>query len=338
MTKQFFTLRELAILHGSLVSITRFHAWGRAQFFLLQNAFRDAIIAGYHIAKRNITNKYLRSAKTTTEREAALNRGIKEFAAFEKQEIPNQSKYRLEFLAPDNIARALWNSRRRITITPEARNELRLLHTHLADSTNRWESRIGHIIPRRPHITGYNDASNEGGGLFNETLQFWTDIRWSAKVRQGRTRQPNHADYIQIDVLEYIMVILQVAGTIEVLRTSNREHLRRLFGHEIPAEPLLLDWCDNIVSVYWIKHGKSNTKRAQNLVRILAEILLSFDSLGLSSQYITSASNECADNISRPDLSLSPLDNRTQLFLKHLPKSLGQLVPASSIISNSFTI
>ena len=56
-------------------------------------------------------------------------------------------------------------------------------------------------------------ADLEGGGYFTH-LSYWFDIVWSDRVRRGINEKADHPNFVHINSLEYIVVLLQLAAAI----------------------------------------------------------------------------------------------------------------------------
>jgi hypothetical protein len=82
------------------------------------------------------------------------------------------------------------------------------------------------------------DASHQAGGGLSADLQFWFDVQWSARVRRGCTLDPKDPDFVHINCLEFIAVLLQLAACIVVTLATGYADTR--CGERIPEIPHLL--------------------------------------------------------------------------------------------------
>ena len=275
-----FTIREAAELHGTLQSITRYTRHARALFFTLQNVFRDILKKRYYILKRWY-DKNEESEKIARDLPAAL-------------------MTRLSHLVLRGHAKLLWNSRAESRVTPPLRSELQAIYNDLRDYSSDWSISLGHYVPRVPHIQTLGDASELGGGAHNPTMQIWFYLLWSDRIRKGvKLRDTDDPNYVHINCLEFIVVILQLVAIIVACDTLPPDTLRAIFkSGRIPAEPIVLAWCDNTSAESWANRVSSKSLKGQNLVRIYAELLRSTH-LGFNCDHISTQENGKADFISR---------------------------------------
>jgi hypothetical protein len=280
LVRRSFTIRDAAELVGSLESISGYHRWGRTCFFTLQNILRSALRIRYHQTK----GYYDRHP---------------ELATRIRKQLPASLLYRLAFLVDKSMAQLLWNSKVPLLMTPRLSAELTILHDYLSDFSLPWSDSIGHHIPRDPHVVFTGDASPLGGGAYSPALEVWFDIFWSKRIQLGFLKKPSEMDYVHINSLEFIIVILQFAAFIVAMETFDAVQLRRLFPRGIPAEPDLLALTDNTSALSWATKVTTSSLQGQNLVRILGEMMFR-SSAGLNGQHIPGEENLVADFISRP--------------------------------------
>ena len=275
-----FTLLQMAELHGKLEHISRFTTWGRVWFYALQNLMREVI--------RQRTFVVLRMARRA---------GIADKFA---QELEPSLLKRLEPLMAKWMARILWNDRTGITMPKAVWSCLQALHDYLANPRLPWKQQIGFIIDRDPHVISYGDAATTkgGGGAHCASLKFWFDVVWSAElslaIRSGK---------VDINCLEFVVVLLQLVGILERMRTLSPLERATFFPNGVPAELVVLIWCDNVSAMQWAATLGSKSLAGQRLLGFLAELLRQHP-VGLNSKYISTEENVLADFISR----LSPTD------------------------------
>jgi hypothetical protein len=332
-------------LLGLLEDAARYNKWGRAWFFLLHNALRDALTKRAYYVSR-VFNR---------EGKKSLLRKI----------LPGKLHHRILSLVSREHATLLWGSKTNTAITPVLRGCIQELLYSFSNFS--WTAKIPFIIPRDPSVTTTGDASEIGGGGFSSSMQFWFDVWWSDEVKYRLTLPASDARYIQINCLEFIVVILQLAATIVFFQTPI-EVLRAFFPDGIPSMPILLAWTDNTASMAWANKVSTGSIRGQYLLTIYAELLRLFD-VGVNCDHISGDFNVLADFISRPThFNLSPAARAEQIFLQFsymrtwrffqpspmllqllrshllaaswpgrpsLPTNLGHFVPDASTISNS---
>ena len=277
------TLIQAAELHGTLADASRAYRPGRALFFGFQNALRRAIQVRFHQVK----GYYNRRQKMTN------------LAA----QLPKDLHHRLDSLIARDIAALLWRTKTAITIPDSVRHEIYQLHAHLADITKPWSISIGHVIPRDAQFTSLGDACGIGGGAYCHELQYWFDVIWSDQTRQNFV-----AGRIHINLLEFIIVLLQLAATIT--RAEAKEN-------RFAIQPLskLLIRTDNSPSRNWAHKVSAKSERGQLLVSLYAAFLERTD-LTVACDHIAGVNNTLADFISRPPPEPhSHLERCQQIFL-----------------------
>lgn len=351
LSKSDFNLREISSLHGSLESLTTDIRWARPLFFGLQSTIRRVLVARYHVLQRWYRD---------SQRDAKL-----------REQLPESLLQRCDALIARDKAMLLWSSRQTIPISKELCENLQMIHAVLADPLVQWAAPIAHLIPRDHHFETIGDASTLGGGAHCQKLEYWLDVVWSDKVSQATKLAPSHHDFVHINCLEFIVVILQVAAAIEFFKDANSLCLRHYFPKAVPAHPIMLCQTDNTSAMAWTNRLSAASPKSQSLIAILAA-LLRRTNIGLTAQHIPGKTNILADFISRPsNYSLLHPARTEQIFQQHellrtwryfrpspklvrllnwslfnklppglpsLPKTLGQFVLDASTISCSCII
>lgn len=345
-----FDLLECAEMLGHLGSATTTCRWARVLFFGLQNLLRLHLVAQYHKAK-GYFDRSGGAARIT----AALEPGLAK---------------RFDSLVSREVAAILWRSKKRFSITAPVRAELQFLHTYLSDFSNPWEVLIGHVVPRSPTYESAGDASLTGGGAINDSLGFWFDCRWSPRILRGAKLNPRHPDYVHINCLEFIVLLLQIAACIVYLEAPYDLTLLGLPVDFPPVIPVLLALTDNMASKSWVHRVITASPHGQALIQIYAAFLRR-SNIGLQCEHIPGVLNVEPDFISRPNLRLAPHDWYAQIFRKVprlqfynyfqpspeliselqlrlfsdsplglpvLPRNLGRFVPAVSTTTGFVTI
>ena len=137
--KTSFPLRELASLHGILVSMTHYMAWSRPLFHLLQNVIRIEL----HWQYLNLQGYYHRTGQIQAIRETLLPMAMN----------------RLSVLVTRDKASILWSSWAQMTITASLRSCLTTIHGMLDNPSQWWAQPIGYIVPRDRDVVSFSDAS-----------------------------------------------------------------------------------------------------------------------------------------------------------------------------------
>ena len=296
ISKTSFTILEAAELHGTLADASRANRQGRTLFFSFQNAFRRAIQTRFN----QVRGFYSRKNK------------IKQFQA----QLPKHLHSRIDSMIARDMAALLWSTKSKIAVTATVRDELTYLHSLLANPNYKWEMQIGHVIPRDPQFTSTGDACLTGGGAYCHELEFWFDVAWS-------TRTTNAIDEgaIHINMVEFVVVILQLAATIAVVEEQERQQPATASESQtkIPKLAKLLIQTDNSPSQNWAHKVSSKSDNGQQLVRTYAA-LLNRTSLAVHSSHIKGSTNDLADFLSRQNFNSHPPAIRHQQIYEKEPK------------------
>jgi hypothetical protein len=346
-----YDLLEISHLLGVLENHTKYARWARCWYFALQNHARRALFARYQILAR----QYQRRGQELR------------FA----RQLPVSLLHRVDSLVAKDKALLLWSTRQRFSVDSIMLDALGHLLAYIENTASPWEVPLGMIIPREPHFWSRGDASLTGGGAYCPGLLFWFDVAWSPKVRHGtRNVKPSSPDYVHINALEFIVIILQLAAIKARLDLATVQDSLTYFPAGRPDIPVWLGETDNTVSKSWENRATSRTSQGQGLVSIYSELLRT-SSIHTQCQHLAGVLNTVADDISRNDFSLPSNLRCSQLFLKHpsiasldyflpspellllltsqlyskrspapcaLPTVLGQFVPAGCTIFGSVTI
>jgi hypothetical protein len=345
-----FDLLQCAEMLGHLGSATTTCRWARVLFFGLQNLLRVHLVAQYHKSKGYFDRRG----------------GAARIAA----DLPPALAKRFDSLVAREVASLLWRTKKRFPITSLVHAEIQYLHSYLSDLSNPWEVLIGHVVPRCPNYRSAGDASQTGGGAINDSLGFWFDCRWNPRILAGVHFNSKHRDYVHINCLEFVVLLLQIVACVVYLEAPYDLTLLGLPADPLPTIPILLALTDNMSSKSWIHRVITSSSRGQALIQVYAA-LLRRSSLGLQCEHLAGVLNVEPDFISRPNLCLAPFDWYTQIFrtmprlrsynffqpspdlisliqsklfcdstpgLPELPRNLGRFVPAESITSGFVTI
>ena len=273
--KRVFTIRELAVLLGTLTDHSRPLPWFRARYAILFHLLGDTLRRRHHAMKHY-----------------NLRRKIRDNA---EAKLPQNLHFRLHSIVATEVAAALWQSKVTLTIADKERQALRDLSTYARSSTRSWTGAIGHMIPRDPDFTSYGDASLSAGGGYNTALRFYFILGWGPKITQGLRLPPAHGNYCHINDLEFIVIIMQLAATLAWMEDT------RWTG----IAPIISIWTDNTSSKAWASAAHARTPRLHGLVSLYAD-LLERGNLKPQTFYIASGDNHQADFLSRLDPHLSP--------------------------------
>ena len=282
------TLLEAAELHGILTDASRASRSGRASFFSFQNAMRRAIQQRFHQVKGYYQRTHRR----------------RHFASL----LPESLHNRLDSLTSREMAALLWKSNTPISLSEAVQFELRQLHSHLADTNRPWSISIAHVIPRDAQFTSLGDACGTGGGAFCNELEYWFDIVWAPTTRSAFL-----AGNIHINLLEFIVVIIQLAACI----TRAEQH-----GNPFQMQQLakVLIRTDNSPTRNWAHKASAKSERGQLLVSLYTA-LLDRTTMTIACDHIAGVDNSLADFLSRPPpLDSHPYSARCEQIYRQEPK------------------
>ena len=286
------SILEAATLHGTLADASRANRQGRTLFFGFQNALRRTIQQRFNQVRGYIS----RQGKT------------KKYTA----ELPKHLHHRIDSMIARDMAAMLWSHKVKIPLPPSVINELKHVHSLIANPTYKWEMQIGHVIPRDAQFTSIGDACLTAGGAFCDELEFWFDILWSTKTKQAIANKTIH-----INVMEFTIVILQLAAVITIMEEPNLQPtVAKNFPTGIPSLAKLLIRTDNSPSQNWAHKVSSRSEKGQHMVHLYAA-LLERTTLAVACNHISGKTNSLADFISRPPTHLpSPAFRHKQIFAK----------------------
>ena len=182
---------------------------------------------------------------------------------------------------------------------------------------------IGHVVPQDPNYHSAGDASQTRGRAINDSLGFWFDCRWNQRILRGVHLNPLHDDFVHINCLEYVVLLLQIVACVVYLEEPYDLRLLGLPLDPLPTIPILLALTNNSSSCSWIHKVITSSNRGQALIQVYAA-LLRRSSLGLQCGHITGVLNVEQDFIPRPNLCLAPYDWYNQIISARAKASIFQ--------------
>jgi hypothetical protein len=278
-----FTLLQAAILCGQLASTSKCNCWIRPYFFSIQNAIRAALIEKW----KKVQGFYKRNDIEATKA---------------NNNLPKHLERRLTPLIARDKALLLWHSKSTFPILAHVQKDIALMIDWLRDPAVLWEKSVAHWIPRDPTFVSAGNASQVAGGAITEELKFWFDVYWTERVRWGCKLPPSDPDFIHINALEFVVVLIQLAACVTALET---DYAKSICSDTLPQIPHLWAWTDNESSKSWANRLTTASPKAQPLLGILSR-LLQRNNIGFELGHIAGASNDGPDWISRSDLAPSP--------------------------------
>ena len=228
------------------------------------------------------------------------------------QQLPRSLKYRLDRLVDSTVASILWRSRATIPVTKLIRQELISIGDYIRSDPRPFLSPIAHIVQREINVHTLGDASYDAAGAYSPTLGLWFELVWT-EVFPPELLGKNLP---HINALEFVAVIVQFAAVVTFWSTSSPVTLQKCFPNGIPPQPLIQSLCDNTSSESWAKKGLG-TESVINLLKLWASLRSTYLDFQHGSEHISTTDNVVADDISRPDLSLTPFLRHQNLFQKH---------------------
>jgi hypothetical protein len=294
-TMSSFNIIELATLLGVLENHTKYARWARCWYTALQNHVRRVLRARYAVLDRLYKGR---------EQERRI-----------KNQLPPGLAHRLESLLARDKAHLLWSTYQRFGITSPIAEAVEHLHHYVASNESPWEVPLGLIVPREPHFWSRGDASLVGGGGYCPALRFWFDLTWTAPVLRGVTLKSSDLDYVHINSLEFIVIIVQLAAIKTRIEGLTPSDAAIYFPMGRPHIPVWYGETDNTVSNSWANKVTASSTRGQALVAVFAELLRT-TLVHTSCEHLAGVDNVVADDISRNDFSLSSAARCRQLFLK----------------------
>ena len=154
------------------------------------------------------------------------------------------------------------------------------------DSDIEWEMSIAHLIPWTPFATTIGNSSLEGAGGFLIALGFWWHVPFPNEIIHFTLLfKSDNKDglLVLIDVLKFVSVIINYCTGLHVFRISNVT--------------------DDSTRYYWtlptmLPHYPGKRSRIRCLLTHFFYSLLINSPTGINSQWISTANNKIADNIS----------------------------------------
>jgi hypothetical protein len=300
--KRVFTIRELAVLLGTLTDHSRPLPWFRARYAILFHLLGDTLRRRHRAMQHYNRRKQIRTTAAAS--------------------LPPNLHYRLNSIVATEVAAALWQSKQTMVLSDTERTAIGELAAYARSSTRSWTGTIGHMIPRDPDFESYGDASLAAGGGYNTTLRFYFVLGWGPKITQGLHLPPAHPNFRHINDLEFIVIIMQLAATLVWIDDNQWTGIA----------PLILIWTDNTSSKAWAAAVHARSPRLHGLVSLYAD-LLERGNFKPQTAYIASADNHQADFLSRLDPHLSPPLLHSQISQQYIDMNSFKIFhPASALL------
>ena len=258
------SIRDIARILGLLQSICDIFIWGQAQLLVLQHLLADQIRAAYNVAQRN--------------------RRIDQLFLDESAKLPTTLLYRLTHLKTMMQLQFLWKSRSKILINRGVTNAIKKIYDFLV-AGNKWESPIGHLIPRDMASISFGDASFHGVGVVNDDIKAIILLPFQEKLFRRMQQKKVH-----INIMELIILFL---GYIMYLH-----YYESLPDGTFPPHPQIKLWGDNMSANEWFRTFSTNSAMATNALLMFAEYMKYSPVLPVP-DWIKRSENVQADDLSR---------------------------------------
>ena len=273
-----FSVEEAQILTGKLARLAEGAPW---VFHLMSHMYTT-------IAKALAFNKAFLAQTSAEFRLLIHNISSKNLT---KSTCKDQAKV-ISF-AMKQAAKMVHHSKASYFINKTMRYELEFFREMLQpDSEIKWQTPIAFLIQRTPFATTVGDSCLEGAGGYSIALGFWWHLEFPEEIkRRTLLFKKNNDDggLISINVLEFITVIINYCAALHVFQTRHVTD---------DPNPVLLNVTDNTSALNWTLHSCKTSKIGRMLARFFCSFLIN-SPLGINSEWISTAENEIADDISR---------------------------------------
>jgi hypothetical protein len=167
-----------------------------------------------------------------------------------------------------------------------------LSHALHPDSGIEWHTPIAHLISRDPTGDGASDACLDAGGGYSIPFRFIWFLNWPTWVllrTKKFLKNDKDGNFISINILEFISVILEYCAALTVVETEDVTE---------DKWPVFLAWCDNKSAVRWISQACMGSEIGRELGRFFCGLLMD-SKLGINAKWLSTIANVVADDISR---------------------------------------
>ena len=127
----------------------------------------------------------------------------------------------------------------------------------------------------------------------------------------------SHPDFLHINCLEFVIVILQLVRVIVRRETMSPTLGTTILLDGIPTHPVVLIWTDNTAAKAWANRVSSSSIAGQNLLGVYAALLKQYQ-IGVQCDHVPGEANIIADFISRPNNTSFPFRNVLNRFFSNI--------------------
>ena len=114
---------------------------------------------------------------------AQRNKQLQKLIVNESNKVPSNMSYHLRYFKMAMECCFLWQSKSSIIISKQVWFSIKLIYNYLLSSA-RWESPIGHLIPRDPFIESQGDASYMCIGVTIPAIKVFVLLPFSREIQQ----------------------------------------------------------------------------------------------------------------------------------------------------------
>ncbi len=181
----------------------------------------------------------------------------------------------------------------RYLVNATMQDELNFIKKALSQGSGiKFETAIGHLIPRTPTASTVGDSSLQAWRGYSIKLKFWWHLSFpKAIVERTLLYLKNNKDerFILINCLEYFTIIMNSCASLLVFETwkiTNDPH------------PVVLCVTDNTSVLNWILHTSKKSIIGRALARFFCGLLIG-SNIGVNAKWISTIENVIAVKILR---------------------------------------
>ena len=271
--RQSFTVKEMELLVGKLGRIAQAF---RPLYYLMSHLYSSLAYA-------------LRANKAYL---VKTSRQFRKLVDTSKRTLTDKGTddWREITFAASRVARLFHGCKQTYRIPSSLAAEIDFIRSLMADSSFALCTPIGHIVSRDYTYSMFADSCKLSGGGWCTDLSFWWYLEYPPEiVRKAQLKNNKHGDYISINALEMMCVIINYAAAI---------HICHLDAVDISHAPTILNWCDNTSAVSWINTRCKDSLAGRALGRLFCGLLMG-STIGLCTDWISTTQNVIADDVSR---------------------------------------
>ena len=215
-------------------------------------------------------------------RNAQGNKRLQKLIVDESNKVPSNLSYRLWYFKMVMECCFLWQSKISIVISKQVRLVFKIIYDYVLGPA-KWESPIGHLIPRDSFFKSRGDVSYMCIEVTIPAIKVFVLLPFSKEIRQRIINKE-----IWINAMEFVALFIAYI-------TFLVEHNLRL--NDFLSHHVLLLWGDNKSANKWIRKISAGSFIAQNLLRLFVNYLIHSPVKG-DTNWIAGNNNKEIDNLS----------------------------------------